>query len=67
MAWLERGESTCPESGLPAAVSVSARKGIVMSVMIGIDPHKGSHTAVVINPDEVVVGQIRVRASASQV
>ena len=24
-----------------------------MSVMIGIDPHKGSHTAVVINPDEI--------------
>jgi hypothetical protein len=35
--------------------------------MIGIDPHKGSHTAVVINPDEVVIDQIRVRASAKQV
>ncbi len=38
-----------------------------MSVMIGIDPHKGSHTAVVIDADEVVVDRIRVRASASQV
>jgi len=38
-----------------------------MSVMIGIDPHKGSHTAVVINPDEVVIDKIRVKASASQV
>ena len=37
-----------------------------MSVMIGIDPHKGSHTAVVINSDEVVIDQIRVRASANQ-
>ncbi len=37
-----------------------------MSVMIGIDPHKGSHTAVVINGDEVVIDQIRVRASANQ-
>ena len=27
VAWLERGESTIPESGLPAAVSVSERKG----------------------------------------
>ena len=38
-----------------------------MRVMIGIDPHKGSHTAVVINPDEMVVEEIRVRASAKQV
>jgi len=38
-----------------------------MSVMIGIDPHKGSHTAVVINGDEAVIDEIRVRASASQV
>ncbi len=36
-----------------------------MSVMIGIDPHKGSHTAVVIDPDEVVIDQIRARASAN--
>ena len=38
-----------------------------MSVMIGIDPHKGSHTAVVINGDEAVIDQIRVKASANQV
>ena len=38
-----------------------------MSVMIGIDPHKGSHTAVVIDSDEVVIEEIRVRASANQV
>ena len=37
-----------------------------MSVMIGIDPHKGSHTAVVIDPDQVVIDEIRVNASASQ-
>ena len=38
-----------------------------MSVMIGIDPHKASHTAVVIDPDEVVIGKIRVQASVNQV
>ncbi len=38
-----------------------------MSVMIGIDPHKGSHTAVVIDPDEVVIEEIRVKATANQV
>ncbi len=51
---------------MPAAVSVSERKGSVMSLMIGIDPHKGSHTAVVIDSDEVVIDQIRIRASANQ-
>ncbi|MEE9299008.1 MAG: IS110 family transposase [Acidimicrobiia bacterium] len=37
-----------------------------MSVTIGIDPHKGSHTAVVIDPDEVVIDEIRVKATANQ-
>jgi len=37
-----------------------------MSVMIGIDPHKGSHTAVVVNQDEVVIDEIRVKATANQ-
>jgi transposase len=35
-------------------------------MMIGIDPHKGSHTAVVVDRDEMVVDEIRVRASADQ-
>ena len=34
--------------------------------MIGVDPHKGSHTAVVIDLGEVVLGQVRVRACAVQ-
>ena len=36
------------------------------AVMIGVDPHKGSHTAVVIGPAEEPLGEIRVRASAAQ-
>ena len=35
-------------------------------VMIGIDPHKASHTAVVISGAEEPLGQLRVRASAVQ-
>ena len=35
-------------------------------VMIGVDPHKASHTAVAIGASEEVLGQVRVRASASQ-
>jgi transposase len=36
------------------------------AVVIGVDPHKGSHTAVVIGPAEEPLGEIRVRASAAQ-
>jgi transposase len=39
---------------------------MVAVVMIGIDPHKGSHTAVALAADEARLGQIRVRASAAQ-
>ena len=36
------------------------------AVMIGIDPHKGSHTAVAISAAEEPLGDLRVRASAAQ-
>ena len=36
------------------------------AVMIGVDPDKGSHTAVAIDAAEVPLGTIRVRASAAQ-
>jgi hypothetical protein len=35
-------------------------------VMIGVDPHKASHTVVAINAAEEPLGQLRVRASAVQ-
>ena len=35
-------------------------------VMIGVDPHKASHTAVAVSADEEPLGQVRVRASAVQ-
>jgi transposase len=38
----------------------------MVAVMIGVDPHKGSHTAVVISPAEEPLGELRVRASAAQ-
>jgi transposase len=37
-----------------------------MAVMIGVDPHKGSHTAVAVGADESPLGQVPVRASAVQ-
>ena len=36
------------------------------AVMIGVDPHKGSHTAVAIGAAEEPLGQVRVRASTAQ-
>ena len=36
------------------------------AVMIGVDPHKGSHTAVAISSDEEQLGRLRVRASVTQ-
>ena len=59
-----RGESTSTRIGL-ACGSGCRQKGLAI-VMIGIDPHKGSHTAVVIDRDERVVDEVRVRTSNGQ-
>jgi transposase len=39
---------------------------MVVAVMIGIDPHKASHTAVAIDPAEVGLGEVEVRAGEEQ-
>src|SRR5258706_7641795 len=39
---------------------------LMAAVVIGVDPHKGSHTAVVISAAEQPLGEIRVRASKTQ-
>ena len=38
-----------------------------MKVVIGIDPHKVSHTAVAIGPDEDLMAAVKVRATSRQV
>ena len=38
-----------------------------MGVIIGVDPHKGSHTAVAIGGDEVRLAKVKVRATRRQV
>src|SRR5215472_6260343 len=40
------------------------REWLVAAVMISVDPHKASHTAVAIGAAEELLGQLRVRASA---
>ena len=37
-----------------------------MSVMIGVDPHKGSHTAVAVDATEGCLGELRVRSGPGQ-
>jgi transposase len=37
-----------------------------MAVMIGVDPHEGSHTAVVVDRNEQPLGELRVRSSVGQ-
>ena len=71
VAWLERG-ATADRSEIRHAAATGPRrntrgKGAVDG---GSDdrggPHKGSHTAVVIDQVETVLGEVRVRASAAQ-
>ena len=38
-----------------------------MAVTIGVDPHKGSHTAVAIDGDEIELASVTVRATRRQV
>src|SRR4051794_6368903 len=45
----------------------SSKEVWVSGVMIGIDPHKGSHTAVALDASETKLGQLRVRAAVGQV
>lgn len=37
-----------------------------MTVMIGVDPHKGSHTAVAVDGGEQSLGEMRVRSGPKQ-
>src|SRR4029453_12916950 len=40
---------------------------VLMSVIIGVDPHKASHTAVAIDRSEAELARARVRATRTQV
>ena len=46
---------------------VPTTKEAFMNVMIGIDPHKASHTAVAIGRDEDQIASVKVRATLRQV
>jgi transposase len=66
--WLERGASADDlKSDMPTAVIINQAKGDgQVAVMIGIDPHKGSHTAAAIDEAETALGELRIRSGATQ-
>jgi transposase len=54
---------------MPATFSIPRTNDLeraMTAVMIGVDPHKATHTAVVIGPAEEPLGEVRIRASAGQ-
>jgi hypothetical protein len=70
-SWLKRGASASElllKSDVPAHGSPRRVQGQeahpMAAVMIGIDPHKASHTAVVISAAEEPLGELRVRGPA---
>ena len=74
MTHLQTEYSWLPSSGLPDLVPLvpprftPAREGrTVMSVIIGIDPHKVLHAACVIDGDEVQLAELTVRTGPRQI
>jgi hypothetical protein len=51
---------------MPTTVLNVQRKEHPMTVMIGIDPHKGSHTAVAVDASEHSLAELRVRSGPKQ-
>jgi len=62
----KRREHDQPESGAPTSVSITEKGIQLVTITIGIDPHKGSHTAVAVDGNEHVLDEIRVRSCSTQ-
>jgi len=63
VAWLETGTAS-PHQECPSRRSLLSEEVVVF--IIGIDPHKGSHTAAAIDRDEQLVGELAVQADRRQ-
>lgn len=67
VVWLETGESDIyPNQECPLRFTIN-QEGNSMTIMIGIDPHKATHTAVAVDGEENVLGEIKLGASNLQV
>src|SRR5690348_1226494 len=56
----------CPPRSLPANSGNTEEASLMVAVMIGVDPHKASHTAVAIGAAEESLAELRIRACQSQ-
>ncbi len=67
MAWLERGESSrfLIRSARFGVHPRRKKEAVLMLVTIGVDPHKGSHTAVAIDGEETKLSEVRIRSAQS--
>lgn len=63
--WLKRGVCTRSESGVPSRLPPTDQE-VIITEIIGVDPHKQSHTAVAICGDEREVAKVAVRATRQQ-
>ena len=61
----KRCEHERSESGVPSAVPTTTKEE-TMKVIIGVDPHKASHTAVAIGQGEVELARVKVRSTRRQ-
>ena len=71
VAWLETGadarqirNQACPLRSFPEVATT--KQWLVAAVMIGVDPHEGSHAAVATGAAVEPLGQLRVRACVAQ-
>src|ERR1035441_3111591 len=63
--WLERG--TCTTIRIRSALTVPpTNQEVGMTIIIGIDPHKATHTAVAIGSDESELATVTIRATRQQ-
>ena len=69
MAWLIRGTRRllCYQECPPRFFHRTTRRITVTAVMIGVDPHKGSHTATALDATEHELACRKVRAGRRQV
>jgi len=51
---------------MPTKAHLRDDEGAVMTVLIGVDPHKGSHTAVAVDVTELALSQFKVRSGPAQ-
>src|SRR6266540_4481292 len=61
-----RKRRAAPLSGVPVVTFARVYEEDFMMVIIGIDPHKATHTAVAIDRDEQAIARLEVRADRAQ-